>query len=102
MSAFIAKASATFDGTYQCTPTSTHAWGYDTTIPAGTTGVIAVLHAGDRVGCTEIVHHENCTTIKTTGYTYLPHKDSSSLSYCIIRDLAPCGCTNWRSSCVGE
>ena len=102
VSAFIASAHVQFGVSYAYTATSTQAWGYDTTIPSGRTGLMAVLHRDDRVSYTETIHHENCTTTSDTGYTYLPLSSTSNSSYCIIRDLAPYGYSSWRSSCAGE
>ena len=100
--AFIAKSEVTFSVNYSRTTTTTEAWGYDTTIPSGWTGRMAVLHRNDRISYTETIHHEDCSTTRRTGYSYVPLADTSNLSYCIIRDLTPFSFSNWRPACVGE
>lgn len=99
---FIAKSETTFGVNYSRTATTTEAWGYDTTIPSGRTGRMAVLHRNDRISYLETIHNEDCSTTKRTGYGYVPLASTSSATYCIIRDLAPYSFTSWRSSCVGE
>ena len=84
------------------TTASSKAWGYDTTIPAGKTGLMVVRHRDDRVSTIKYVDQPNCTTTSTTFCSYVPRAATTNLDYCIIRDLYPYGYSNWRSSCVGE
>ncbi|GAB3053356.1 hypothetical protein GCM10027053_12220 [Intrasporangium mesophilum] len=98
----IAKAETTFSVNYSYTTSSSKAWGYDTAIPAGKTGLMAVLHSDDRVSTIKYVDQPNCTTTSTTFYSYLPRAATTNLDYCIFRDLYPYGYSSWRSSCVGE
>lgn len=100
--AIIAKASATFGTSYAYSTASSRAWGYSTSIPAGKTGLMAVLHRDDRVSTVKYTEQPNCTRISSTFYSYIPRAAKASTDYCIIRDLYPYGYANWRSSCTGE
>lgn len=101
-SAIIASAEATFKVDYSYSTASSKAWGYDTTIPAGRTGIMAVMHRSDRITTWKSVDQPNCTTTSTSFYSYVPRAAMSTLDYCIIRDLYPYGYNNWRGTCTGE
>jgi hypothetical protein len=98
----MAKAEATFGVDYSCGPSSSKSWGYSTTIPAGMTGLLAVLHRQHRVTTTKYTEQPSCTTASTNFYSYISAAATTSTDFCIIRHLYPYGYTTWRSSCVGE
>jgi hypothetical protein len=98
----IAKAETTFSVDYSYSTSSSKAWSYSTTIPAGKTGIMAVMHRNDRVSTVKYTDQPNCTTTSTTFYSYIPRAGTSNLDYCIIRDLYPYGYNTWRATCTGE
>lgn len=101
-SAIIAQATATVGVAYQYTNTKSATWTYSTTIPAGKTGIMRVLHRSDKWYFNEYVNKATCTTTTYQGgLVYIPLTDSSPLTYCIIRDFTPYR-TGWQSACTGE
>jgi hypothetical protein len=101
-SAIIASAEVTFGVDYSYTASATKSWSYSTTIPAGKTGVLAVLHREHRDSFTKETLNPNCTYTTVNFYAYIPVAATQSTDFCIIRDLSPYGYMTWRSACTGE
>lgn len=101
-SAIIAKAEATAGVDYNYTTEKTTSWGYHTSIPAGKTGIMQVLHQADRWSVTKYVDNADCTTTTyTNAVATIPKATTVNTSYCIIRDFTPYR-TGWQSTCAGE
>ena len=101
-SAIIAEAKSTFGISYTYSTASTRSWSYSTTIPAGSTGVLAILHRSDRITTDKKTLQSNCTWRTDHFYSYVSSPAVTNVDYCVFRDLYPYSYANWRAACASE
>lgn len=101
-SAIVASANATFGASYTYATSSQESWSYTIAIPAGKTGVLAILHRNDRLTTNKWVLLSNCTWKAYPFYSYIPRAATDGSDFCVMRDLLPLNYTSWRAQCVSE